>query len=219
MRYAPNARFPRSRIRCSGAFIAIASYQLSSPKLVFIRTLQVVKMTLVLSPSNFDACIHHAQKVWKRCLDAPEEFRTLSAEVGSLQHVLGEVQESVCGHELNQRSKSDLRQLIAGCDEVFMELQSILDKHKRWSSQSKRSWNRLSWGKDPVERLRQRISATNGLLAAFNVSFIRYVISGFAIWQGNGPSTYFTTALAKLVYRSCYSSCCSSTKLDFVKAQ
>lgn len=184
MRYAPNARFPRPRIRCSGTLIAIASYQLSSPKLVFTRTLQVVKMTLVLSPSDFVACIHHAQKVWKRCLDAPEEFRTLSTEVGSLQHVLGEVQESVCGHELNQRSKSDLRQLIAGCDEVLMELQSIFDKHKRWNSQSKRSWNRLSWGKDPVERIRQRVIAMIGLLDAFNVSFVRYVLSGFAIWHG-----------------------------------
>lgn len=139
-------------------------------------------MNLDFSPRDFVTCIHLAQKVWKRCLDAPEVFRVLSTEVASLQLVLGEVQESFSGHELNNRRKGDLRQLIAGCNEVLMDLQSLLYKHKHLGSQSKRSWSRLSWGKDPVESIRQHVLAKIGLLTTFNVSIVRYVLSGFVIW-------------------------------------
>ncbi len=138
-------------------------------------------MTLEFSPSDFVACILFAQKVWKRCLDAPEEFRLLSTEVASLQLVLGEVQESVSGYELDERRKLELRQLISGCCEVLMELQSLYYRHKHLGSQSRRSWNRLSWGKDPVESIRQRVVAKIGLLTAFNISIVRYVLSGLTI--------------------------------------
>jgi len=130
-------------------------------------------MSIGSSPSDFIACIHLAQKVWRRCRDAPEGFRAVSTEVASLQLVLGEVQESVSGYELSDRRKNDLRQLIVGCNVVLMELQSLLCKHKNLGSQSKRSWNRLSWSKDPVESVRQRIIAKNGLLNAFNIPIVR----------------------------------------------
>lgn len=140
-------------------------------------------MSLELGPIDFVSCIHFAHKVSKGCQDAPEEFRAVSIEVAGLQQILGEVQESVSGQELSERRQDDLRQLVFGCKEVLMQLQCLLYKYKGLGPQIRRAW--LSWGRDQVENIRQRIVARIGRLTAFNVSIARYAVSGFAHFAYN----------------------------------
>lgn len=130
-------------------------------------------MSFNFGPGDLTLCINLAQKVWKRCRDAPEDFRGVATEIANLQLVLGEVQESMGGHDLIERRKKDLAKLIDGCNEVLGETQNLVRKHKDVDNRNKKTWNRLSWAMDPIESNRQRVVARIGLLTAFNVSIVR----------------------------------------------
>lgn len=134
-------------------------------------------MNFGYSVGDFVICIQLAHKVWRECRDAPDEFRAVSTEVASLQLVLKEVQESVNDHEPSPSKMNDLKQLIEGCNDVLKELQSLLQKYKSLGTQSRRTWDRLRWGEEHVESIRQRVISNIGLLTSFNVSIIRCVIS------------------------------------------
>ncbi|KAK4691981.1 hypothetical protein P7C71_g5133, partial [Lecanoromycetidae sp. Uapishka_2] len=132
-------------------------------------------MSFGASASDLIVCIQLAHKIWRGCRDAPDDFRIVSTEVAGLQLVLKEVQETVNDRELGQSKKDDLKMLLEGCSSVLDELKKLLQRYKSLGTQSKRTWDRLRWGKEQIESIRQRIIANTSLLTSFNVGLVGYV--------------------------------------------
>ena len=135
-------------------------------------------MSFGFSVSDFVACIQLARKVWQECRDAPKDFHAVSNEVASLQLVLLRVQETINDKELSENNKDNLNTLVKGCNETLQELQALLKKYKSLGTQSRRTWDRLRWGAEQVEGIRQRVISNTGLLTSFNVGLIGYVSCG-----------------------------------------
>ena len=97
----------------------------------------------------------------------------VSIEVASLHLVLHEAKETV--DELSASKGEDLRQLINGCKSVLQELEELLQKYKSLGTQSRRTWDRLRWGRGPVKDIRQRLVSSTASLTSFNTSLTKYV--------------------------------------------
>ena len=132
-------------------------------------------MNFGFSASDLIICIKLTRRVWRDCRDAPNGFRTVSTEVASLQLVLEEVQETVSDHELDQSKQNNLVTIVEGCNDVLEELREVLKRYRSLGTQSKRVWNRICWGQEQIESIRQRLISTAGLLTSFNVGLIGYV--------------------------------------------
>ena len=125
------------------------------------------------SVSDVLVCYQLAQKVWKGCREAPNGFKAVCTEVASLHLVLNEARETA--HDLSASKEEDLRQLINGCKSVLQELEELLQRYKSLGTQSKRTWDRLRWGNELVEDIRQRLRSSTALLTCFNTSLTKYV--------------------------------------------
>lgn len=61
----------------------------------------------------------------------------------SLKLDLHDVQQTVTGRNVEQAKLAELGQLGDGCNEVLIELQTLLHKYKSLGIQSRRMWDRL----------------------------------------------------------------------------
>ena len=125
--------------------------------------------------NDFVTCIQLARKVWQDCRDAPKDFLAVSNEVASLQLVLSQVQETIDGKELTAEKKENLGTIVQGCSKTLQELQALLKKRKSLGTQSRRTWDRLCWGKEQGDDIRQEVISNTGLLTSFKVGLIGYV--------------------------------------------
>ena len=130
-------------------------------------------MSFGVSASDVLLCVQLAHKVWKGCREAPRDFRAVSIEVASLHLVLHEAKETA--DELSASKGEDLRQLINGCKSVLQELEELLQKYKSLGTQSRRTWDRLRWGRGPVKDIKQRLVTSTASLTSFNTSLTKYV--------------------------------------------
>ena len=124
-------------------------------------------MSIGFSGSDVVLCVRFAHKLWKEAKDAPNDFQNIVTEVANFKLVLDEVQESIAERELDQRKRTELAELINGCTGVLNDLQSLLDKYKSLATQSKRTWDRLRFGKEPIETIRSRLISHTTLLMTF----------------------------------------------------
>jgi hypothetical protein len=132
-------------------------------------------MSFGFSVNDFVTCIQLARKVWQDCRDAPKDYLVVSNEVASLQLVLSQVQETIDGKELTAEKKDNLGIIVKGCSATLQELQALLKKRKSLGTQSRRTWDRLSWGKEQVDDIRQQVISNTDLLTSFNVGLVGYV--------------------------------------------
>lgn len=130
-------------------------------------------MSFGISVSDILLCVQLAHKVWKGCREAPRDFRAVSIEVASLHLVLNEARETA--HDLSASKGEDLKQLINGCKSVLQELEELLQRYKSLGTQSRRTWDRLRWGRGPVKDIRQRLISSTASLTSFNTSLTKYV--------------------------------------------
>ena len=130
-------------------------------------------MSIGASFSDVLLCVQLAHRVWKGCREAPRDFRAVSIEVASLHLVLHEAKETA--HGLSASQGEDLRQLINGCESVLQELEELLQRYKSLGTQSRRTWDRLRWGRGPVNDIRQRLISSTASLTSFNTSLTKYV--------------------------------------------
>ncbi|KAK4692084.1 hypothetical protein P7C71_g5049, partial [Lecanoromycetidae sp. Uapishka_2] len=97
-----------------------------------------------------------ANKVRRRFVDAPEQFRALADEVKSLSNVLRDLEDIdlLPEKDLSDRQQADLQDHLRGCNNVLEELDQRL--YKYWGSdevgkssklreRSRRLWERLDW--------------------------------------------------------------------------
>lgn len=125
-------------------------------------------MSFGFSASDVVLCVRFAHKLWKEAKDAPNDFQNVTTEVANFKLVLDEVQESIAERELDQRKRTELAELINGCTGVLNDLQSLLDKYKSLATQSKRTWDRFRFGKEPIEMIRSRLVSHTTLLMTFH---------------------------------------------------
>lgn len=170
-------------------------------------------MSLGFSASDVLLCVQLAHKVWKGCRDAPADFRAVSTEVASLHLVLNEARETA--HDLSGSKGEDLRGLINGCNSVLEDLEELLQKYKSLGTQSRRTWDRLRWGKGPVKDIRQRLISSTASLTTFNTSLTKYV---HHVLRLAAQSTKYHAVLDWHVLRSFYNSLFWITNWDSVKA-
>lgn len=130
-------------------------------------------MSFGASASDVLLCYQLAHKVWKGCREAPSDFKAVCTEVASLHLVLNEARETA--HDLSASKEEDLRQLINGCKSVLQELEELLQRYQSLGTQSRRTWDRIRWVKEPVEDIRQRLRSSTASLTCFNTSLTKYV--------------------------------------------
>ena len=88
-------------------------------------------MSFSFGISDFIAVLTLVNKIRKRFVDAPEQFRAISDEVKSLTSVLRNLEDSDAENdiELSERQRSDLQEHLKECKNVFEDLDSMLDKY------------------------------------------------------------------------------------------
>ena len=124
-------------------------------------------MSFGLSISDIALCLGLAHKLWHQARDAPGDFQAISAEVASLELVLKEVQDSMQNYVLSQSKQAELTLLLTGCRGVLVDLEALLNKYHGLGTQSRRTWDRLRWGREPVEKIRSRLISHVNLLSSF----------------------------------------------------
>lgn len=129
-------------------------------------------MSFGFSVSDLVLAVQIAHNLWQEAQDAPGAFRAVSAEVASLKLVLQDVQETVTSRDIELAKQAELGQLVDGCNGVLTELQTLLHKYKSLGTQSKRTWDRLRWGKEPIEKIRLRLVSHVSLLTSFRAGLL-----------------------------------------------
>ena len=129
-------------------------------------------MSFGASVSDVALCVKLTHKVWRRCRDAPGQFGEVSAELASLHLVLRQVEEAVTDIDLDDGKRTDLQALVGRCNGILKELEELLEKYGSLGTQSKRTWDRLRWGQERVQDIRQRVAACQQLLTSFHVALI-----------------------------------------------
>ncbi|KAL8946056.1 MAG: hypothetical protein Q9222_007493 [Ikaeria aurantiellina] len=131
-------------------------------------------MSIGFSLGDLVAVGQLAWSVYKSCKEAPDSFADISQEVLSLHAVIREFGDSLATATLPASQLNGLQTVARGCRKVLSDLQTIIDRYSSLGSQSKRTWDRLAWGKENITELRSRLISNTGLLNAFiSISQIR----------------------------------------------
>jgi hypothetical protein len=129
-------------------------------------------MNFGYSVGDFIAVGTLAWKIYKSCRAAPESFGNIHLEVLSLHAMLKEAEETVFVHPLSPTQQERLKVVGDGCYSVLEDLQALIQRYESLGTQSKRTWDRIRWGAEPVAELRARLTVHIGLL---NTAYIRCV--------------------------------------------
>jgi hypothetical protein len=127
-------------------------------------------MNFGYSGGDFLAVGTLAWKIYKSCWKAPESFENIHLEVLSLHAMLKEAEETVFVHPLSPTQQERLKVVGDGCYRVLQDLQTLIRRYESLGTQSKRTWDRMRWGAEPVAELRARLTVHIGLL---NTAYIR----------------------------------------------
>lgn len=129
-------------------------------------------MSFGFSISDIVLSIQLAHNLWQESRNAPADFRAVSTEVASLKLVLQEIQETVSDRPTDQVKRTELAQLIDGLNDVLAGFRGLLHKYRDLGTQSKRTWDRLRWGKEPIEKIRLRLVTHVSLLISFRSTLL-----------------------------------------------
>ncbi|KAL8754606.1 MAG: hypothetical protein Q9199_004217 [Rusavskia elegans] len=124
-------------------------------------------MSFGYSVIDFVAVGQPAWSAYKSCKEALESFANVSLEVLSLHAIVKEFGDSLTRNTLPSFQLAGLKSLTEGCRKVLDDLQIIIDRHHSLGSKSKRTWDRLAWGKESINELRSRMISNTLLLNAF----------------------------------------------------
>ncbi|KAL8712822.1 MAG: hypothetical protein Q9220_003030 [cf. Caloplaca sp. 1 TL-2023] len=124
-------------------------------------------MSIGFSLGDFVAVGQLAWSVYKSSKEAPESFTNVSLEVLSLHAIIKEFGDNLALATLPSSQLEGLQTVTRGCRKVLNDLQSTLNRYNSLGSSSKRTWDRLAWGKENITELRARLISNTGLLNAF----------------------------------------------------
>ena len=98
---------------------------------------------------------------------APGSFENISAEVLSLHAVLKEGEETLFVSPLSPERAERLKVIKDGCDKVLVDLQRLVERYESLGTQSKRTWDRMKWGKEDIAEIRTRLISNITILTAY----------------------------------------------------
>jgi len=82
--------------------------------------------------------------------------------------VLKETEDLLSEEALTLEKGENLQDIVEGCRCVLSDIEELLEKFNRLGSNSRRTFDRLRWSHEEASALRDRITASAGLLTAFN---------------------------------------------------
>ena len=106
--------------------------------------------------------------VYQACKEAPSTFGQLTQEVLSMNAVLKEIEEA-CGDEedLSSSRQEGLKVVMAGCQNVLEELQTLLRRYESMGTRANRTRDRMGWATVDIPTCRQRLNTNTSLLSAY----------------------------------------------------
>jgi hypothetical protein len=127
-------------------------------------------MSFGISTGDFITIGKIALDLYQQCHDAPDEFRALSSELANLRTVLELISLTMKERTLDTSQKAYLHRLQEGCQDVLEELETLLNKYKSLGTNRKWKWKWISWGREKVPDIRQRLISNIGMLTSFNTT-------------------------------------------------
>jgi hypothetical protein len=127
-------------------------------------------MSVGIGLGDFIAIPKFAWEVWQSCKNAKGEFKAAATEVSGVYMVLQEIDESRRQLQLTEPQERRLKYLGAGCMDVLKELEEILARYRSLGTDAPGKFDRLAWGKEEVESIRQQLINHTSLLTTFNTS-------------------------------------------------
>ena len=115
-------------------------------------------MSFGLAIGDLVAVGNLAWTVYKSCKGAAGSFQNISSEVLSLHALLQETREALSAHPLPASERANLATILAGCQGVLNDLQSLVERYKSLGTQSKRTWDRMRWGASDIAEIRAQFS-------------------------------------------------------------
>ncbi|KAI9815929.1 MAG: hypothetical protein M1827_001921 [Pycnora praestabilis] len=129
-------------------------------------------MSFGISVSDFFALSQYAWTVYKSCRDAPEEFKAVSEELASMRAVLKGIEEVIKDADLSPDKIIDLSNISQECTSVLSDLENLVRRYSSLGTSSRRTWDRLKWGKEDTKEIRARLVSATTILTAFNSSLL-----------------------------------------------
>ena len=132
-------------------------------------------MSFGLSAGDFFTLGSLAWNLYKECKSASAEFREIQNEVISLRTAIQELQDEAENHDsiLNRAGpgrKGELNNIMHNCTEVLRELQQLLARYKSLGTNQKRTWDRLKFGSEGVQQVRDKLMFHTSALTLFLTS-------------------------------------------------
>lgn len=141
-----------------------------------ISCLQIISsklpMSFGFSVGDFFTVSVLAWKCYTACKDSSEDFKALSAEVASLHVVLKESEEHILHRKLDKAEEPHLLEIASNCYEVLSDLDKLLVKYECLAAKSQRTWDRMRWGAEDTQKVRERLLRNVALLTAFNTTVV-----------------------------------------------
>ena len=132
-------------------------------------------MSFGYSIGDLIAVVQLANKVRRRFVDSPSQFRAISDEVKCLSNLLRDLDDMIPDRSLTQKHVVDLQDNLHACKNLLNDLDITLDKYQildksgptHLSDKSRRIWKRLKWEPADIQELRARLASNISLLNAF----------------------------------------------------
>ena len=106
--------------------------------------------------------------LYKACSTAPESIGSLCGELASLHAVLKQIEEAITRRVVSSSEQERLATVVKGCSDVLQDLQTLVAKYSGPGGGSQRLWkNRLKWGFENIDPIRNRLISNTVLLTAF----------------------------------------------------
>ncbi|KAL8686003.1 MAG: hypothetical protein Q9218_007413 [Villophora microphyllina] len=135
-------------------------------------------MSFGFSIGDFITLLELANKVRRRFIDAPDQFRAVCDEVKGLSSVLRDLEDVLPERSLTDKQTASLGDILEACKRILTDLNKCLDRyqelgdqdkngHTGFGTKSRRFWKRLRFEPDDIRDLRSRLQSHIGILAAF----------------------------------------------------
>lgn len=110
--------------------------------------------------------------IYQQLQDAPQEFQSLSTELGNLRNVVDSVAEAVARNEIDPNQRDRLVQMQNGCFDVLKEMEGLISRYRSLGTNRVQKWRWIGLGSRRVPGIRQRLNSNIGLLTSLHTSIV-----------------------------------------------
>ena len=109
-----------------------------------------------------------AVKVYTAYKDAPDDYRHISDEVGSLQIIINKAARYFEGTTIDDDTQQEGQEILRGCQSVLEGLNCLIEKYNSLASPGTgQVFQRIKLGAEDIATLRVRLISNTGLLNSF----------------------------------------------------